>query len=193
MGNDPLTNPEYPKLITAGAYDKCEVEAKEYEDRILFGGKGNRETQKFEPTIIYPVTTNEKIVNHELFNPLLPIVPYEDDKIDELIEEISRREHGLSLYIFTRNKRWAKRMFATMQYGGGCLNEVCVHLMVKGVPFNGAGHSGMGAYHGHAGFREFTHSSTVLYGKTKGNLSLREHPYSKGAAGKMRLLELFER
>lgn len=193
MGNDPLTNPEYPKLITAGAYDKCEAEAKEYEDRILFGGKGNRETQKFEPTIIYPVTTNEKIVNHELFNPLLPIVPYEDDKIDELIEEISRREHGLSLYIFTRNKRWAKRMFATMQYGGGCLNEVCVHLMVKDVPFNGVGHSGMGAYHGHAGFREFTHSSTVLYGKTKGNLSLREHPYSKGDEGKMRLLKLFER
>jgi aldehyde dehydrogenase (NAD+) len=51
--------------------------------------------------------------------------------------------------------------------------------MVKGVPFNGTGHSGMGAYHGVWGFREFTHPSTVLFGKTKGNLSLREHPYTK--------------
>ena len=67
----------------------------------------------------------------------------------------------------------------TQQYGGGCVNEVCVHLMVKGVPFNGTGHSGMGAYHGIWGFREFTHPSTVLYGSTHFNLSLREHPYTK--------------
>ena len=67
----------------------------------------------------------------------------------------------------------------TQQYGGGCVNEVCLHLMVKGVPFNGTGHSGMGAYHGVWGFREFTHPSTVLIGKTKMNLSLREHPYTE--------------
>lgn len=66
----------------------------------------------------------------------------------------------------------------TQQYGGGCINEVCVHMMVKGVPFNGTGHSGMGAYHGEWGFREFTHPQTVLTGKTHANLPLREHPYS---------------
>ena len=65
-----------------------------------------------------------------------------------------------------------------MQYGGGCINEVCLHLMVKGAPFNGTGHSGMGSYHGVWGFREFTHPSTVLYGHSHFNLSLREHPYS---------------
>ena len=80
------------------------------------------------------------------------------------------------------------------QFGGGCINEVCIHMMVKGVPFNGTGHSGMGAYHGVWGFREFTHPQTVLMGKTHMNLSLREHPYS-GAEGrrKMKLLKLFER
>lgn len=193
LGNDPIENPEYPKLITTAAYDKCEEEAYEYKDRIIFGGKGRRELQKFEPTIIYPVNSDEKIVNHELFNPLLPIIPYDDEKVDDLIEEISSREHGLSLYIFTKNKTWANAMFKTMQYGGGCLNEVCVHLMVKGVPFNGVGHSGMGAYHGRWGFNEFTHASTVLYGKTKCNLSMREHPYSKSSKIRMKLLKLFER
>lgn len=63
--------------------------------------------------------------------------------------------------------------------------EVCVHMMVKGVPFNGIGHSGMGAYHGEWGFREFTHPTTVLIGKTRFNLPLREHPY-KGKSVKMK-------
>ena len=83
---------------------------------------------------------------------------------------------------------------STQQYGGGCINEVCIHIMVKGVPFNGTGHSGMGAYHGEWGFREFTHPTTVLKGRTYFNLPLREHPYSgKHEKLKMTLLKLFER
>ncbi len=67
-------------------------------------------------------------------------------------------------------------------------------MMVKGVPFNGTGHSGMGAYHGEWGFREFTHPQTVLKGHLHGNLPLREHPYGgKNEKGKMRLLKLFEK
>ena len=67
-------------------------------------------------------------------------------------------------------------------------------MMVKGVPFGGAGHSGIGAYHGEWGFREFTHPSTVLFGKTRFNLPLREHPYGgKENEFKTKLLKLFER
>lgn len=96
--------------------------------------------------------------------------------------------------IFTKDVKWAKQVMATRQYGGGCINEVCIHMMVKGVPFNGTGHSGMGAYHGEWGFREFTHPATALVGKTKGNLSLREHPYGgKEGERKLKLLKKFER
>ena len=67
-------------------------------------------------------------------------------------------------------------------------------MMVKGVPFNGTGHSGMGAYHGEWGFREFTHPKTVLYGSTHCNLSLREHPYTGRLADlKLKVLKLMER
>ena len=98
------------------------------------------------------------------------------------------------MYLFTSNIRWANRVMPTQQFGGGCINEVCIHMMVKGVPFNGTGHSGMGAYHGEWGFREFTHPQTVLRGSTLFNLSLREHPYSgKAEEKKMKLLKLFER
>ena len=133
-------------------------------------------------------------MKHELFCPLLPVVPFPDAQIDSLMETVASREHGLALYLFTRDRRWAKRVMSTQQYGGGCVNEVCIHMMVKGVPFNGTGHSGMGAYHGEWGFREFTHPQTVLTGKTHMNLPLREHPYS-GKAGeqKMKLLKWFER
>jgi aldehyde dehydrogenase (NAD+) len=140
------------------------------------------------------VDKDEHIVQHELFCPLLPVVPYKDAEVDALMDTIAEREHPLALYLFTRNMRWANRVMQTQQYGGGCINEVCIHMMVKGVPFNGTGHSGMGAYHGEWGFREFTHPQTVLRGLTHFNLPLREHPYT-GEAGrrKMSLLHLFER
>ena len=79
----------------------------------------------------------------------------------------------------------------SQQYGGGCVNEVCLHLMVKGTPFGGTGHSGMGAYHGEWGFREFSHPSAVLYGKTRCNLPLREHPYA--GTWKEKILRLMEK
>ena len=177
IGADPVRNPEYPRMITPAAFDKCARTADAYRDRILLGGTGDAQTLRYAPTVIYPVDMNEDIVRHELFSPLLPVVPYPDAEIETILDTISRREHGLALYLFTKDIRWAKGAMQRMQYGGGCINEVCLHMMVRGVPFNGVGHSGMGAYHGEWGFREFTHPSTVLIGSRKGNLPLREHPY----------------
>ena len=193
IGEHAIDNPEYPRLISKKAYEKCANEALEYKDRIIFGGKGNPKTNQFDPTIIYPVKIDEPIVNHELFCPLLPIVPFEDNEIDSILDVIARREHGLALYLFTKDIAWANKVMKTQQYGGACINEVCIHLMVKGVPFNGTGHSGMGAYHGIWGFREFTHPASVLKGYNHFNLPLREHPYSGSKNSyKMKMLKIFE-
>ena len=194
IGEKPEENPDYPKLITEKVYEKCERLTEQYKDRVVFGGTGNRETVRFAPTVLYPIGIDEEIVQHELFCPLLPVVPFADAEVDALLNVIAEREHPLSMYVFTADKKWAKRVMSTQQFGGGCINEVCIHMMVKGVPFNGTGHSGMGAYHGEWGFREFTHPQTVLTGKTHLNLPLREHPYS-GKAGeiKRKLLKWFER
>jgi len=174
----PLENPDYPHIIARRAFDWCKSLVDERKEKIIVGGNGDPETLKFEPTVLYPIDINDEIVNEELFCPILPVVKFKDNEIESLLKVISSRERGLALYLFTKNKKWAKKTMQTMQYGGGCVNEVCVHMMVKGVPFNGVGHSGMGAYHGEWGFREFTHPQSVLYGRTKINLSLREHPYS---------------
>ena len=194
IGEHAEQNEEYPKLITDTAYDKCAKLAEAHRERIVFGGTGDKTARRYAPTIIYPVDSNEPIVQHELFCPLLPIVPFKDAEVDSLMDVIADREHPLAMYVFTKNMKWAKRVMQTQQFGGGCINEVCVHMMVKGVPFNGTGHSGMGAYHGEWGFREFTHPQTVLKGSSRFNLSLREHPYTgKASETKMRLLRLFER
>ena len=194
IGERAEDNPDYPKLITEKVYDKCERLTEQYQDRVVFGGTGNREEVKFSPTVLYPVGIDEDIVRHELFCPLLPVVPYRDAEIETLLDVIAEREHPLSMYVFTSDRKWANRVMRTLQFGGGCINEVCIHMMVKGVPFNGTGHSGMGAYHGEWGFREFTHPQTVLTGRRHMNLPLREHPYS-GKAGerKRKLLKWFER
>ena len=194
IGEKAHENPEYPKLITARAWEGCAALADEYRDRIIFGGAGDKTTQRYDPTIIYPVDIDEHIVRHELFCPLLPVVPFKDAEVDALMDVIADREHPLAMYVFTKDMKWAKRVMQTQQYGGGCINEVCLHMMVKGVPFNGTGHSGMGAYHGEWGFREFTHPQTVMKGRTVFNLPLREHPYT-GKAGefKLKILRLMER
>jgi len=193
IGQNALQNPEYPHLISGQAYQKCADEAEQYRSRIIYGGNGDPDTWKFEPTVIYPVGIGEPIVQHELFSPLLPVVPFRDAEIGALLKTISEREHGLALYLFTRDRKWAERVMQTQQYGGGCVNEVCLHIMVKGVPFGGTGHSGMGAYHGEWGFREFSHPSTVLYGSTHCNLSLREHPYTGQGGFKQKLLRMLEK
>ena len=191
IGENAQDNEEYPHLITREAYDKCSALAEEYRDRIVFGGKGDIESLRYAPTIIYPVGIDEHIVQKELFCPLLPVVTFKDDAVGEVLDVIESREHPLAMYLFTKDIRWAERVMSTHQYGGGCINEVCVHMMVKGVPFGGVGHSGMGAYHGEWGFREFTHASTVLRGSTHFNLSLREHPYREGKI--LPLLRLLEK
>ena len=194
IGEKPELNPEYPRLISEDVYEKCERLTSRYRNRVVFGGTGDRAACRFAPTILYPVDIDDEIVQHELFCPLLPVVPYCDGEIDSLMDTIADREHPLAMYVFTSDMKWAKKVMTTQQYGGGCINEVCIHIMVKGAPMNGTGHSGMGAYHGEWGFREFTHPTTVLTGRTHMNVRVREHPYT-GAVEKKKMLimKLFEK
>ena len=190
LGDDIVNNDEYSVLINDGAFSKCERTVTEYKEKVVFGGVGNKDTRRFFPTILYPIDINDEIVQSELFSPILPIVEYDDSEEEGLLKVINERERPLAFYVFTKDRKWAKRVMEVMNFGGGCINEVCLHFMVKGAPFNGVGHSGMGAYHGVWGFNEFTYPKTVLFGKTKGNLKLREHPYNKK---KLNLIKKFEK
>ncbi|MCR5482043.1 MAG: aldehyde dehydrogenase family protein [Clostridia bacterium] len=187
---NPLENADYAHLIDRNAYEKCVRDCERYRDRIVCGGIGDENNLRFMPTVIYPVAEDEEIVQRELFSPILPVITYKDGEIEKILETIESRERGLALYVFTNDGAWAEKTMKKMNFGGGCINEVCLHIMVKGVPFNGTGHSGTGAYHGEWGFREFTYPCTVLKGSRRFNLSLREHPYTEK---KLRMIRFFEK
>ncbi|MBP5231665.1 MAG: aldehyde dehydrogenase family protein, partial [Clostridia bacterium] len=112
IGEKAEENPDYPKLITDRVYDKCVRLTGEYKDRVVFGGTGNPETRRFSPTVIYPVHPDEDIVRHELFCPLLPVVPFKDDEVGSLMETIADREHPLAMYVFTSDQKWAKQVMS---------------------------------------------------------------------------------
>lgn len=103
LGPNAIDNPEYPKLITKAAYDKCENWVKKYKNKLVYGGQGDAKSHKFNPTILYPMKIDDDIVQQELFNPILPVVPFSDNKVDDVLKTIASREHGLALYLFTSN------------------------------------------------------------------------------------------
>ena len=189
LGQNASDNSEYPHLINKAAFDKAKTIIGNYSGKLVFGGEANKKDLKISPAVLYPVDVSDDIVQSELFSPILPVIPYKDAEINSIIKVIESREHPLALYIFTKDIKWAKATLSSMQFGGGCINEVCMQMMAGGVPFNGCGHSGMGAYHGEWGFREFSHPSTVLIGKNHLNLSLREQPYSEKKYKIIKLLE----
>ena len=169
--------PEYPKLISASAYEKCAADAARYQDRIVYGGRGDASLRKFEPTVLYPVSREEEIVQRELFSPLLPVVPFKDHQVDELLSLIASREHGLALYLFTRSKKVKDKVFATCSFGGGCVNDTIIHLATHHMGFGGVGNSGMGSYHGKRSFDTFSHYRAIVDKATWLDLPMRYMPY----------------
>ncbi|MBR6722352.1 aldehyde dehydrogenase family protein, partial [bacterium] len=92
---------------------------------------------------------------------------------------IESKPHPLALYIFSSDKKNIKKVTELCRYGGGCVNDVVVHLATPEMPFGGCGESGMGSYHGKFGFDTFTHKKSILDKKTWFDLPIRYQPYSK--------------
>lgn len=143
------------------------------ESKLVFGG--NHDGLKFEPTVLDNVTFNDKIMQEEIFGPLMPIIVF--DNIYDLIMTLNNMEKPLAFYLFSQNKKFAKTVFNIMSYGGGCFNDVIMHLTNENLPFGGVGKSGMGSYHGKKSFETFTHYKSVLL-KGKKELNIKYPPYN---------------
>ena len=141
---------------------------------------------KIAPTIV-EATADCQIMEDEIFGPLLPILTYET--INDVITFVSSKPKPLSLYIFSENKENINRITERISYGGGCINDVIIHLATSEMGFGGVGESGMGQYHGKAGFDAFSHSKSIVNKKTWLDLPMRYQPYKKGFMEK--LLRMF--
>jgi aldehyde dehydrogenase (NAD+) len=113
-----------------------------------------------EPTVLNNISIEDPIMEDEIFGPVLPVLTYEN--INDVISYIKSRPKPLALYLFTESSRLRKQVLEEISFGGGGINEVLMHFSNDNLPFGGVGNSGMGSYHGEAGFRSFTHYKSIL-------------------------------
>ena len=123
------------------------------------------------------VDWEDPVMQEEIFGPVLPVLAYKD--IDDLIEKMQDMAHPLALYIFSRDKDNIRKCRKKIRYGGGCINDTVVHLATPEIPFGGFGESGMGAYHGKAGFDTFSHKKSIMDKKEWIDLPMRYQPFKK--------------
>ncbi|MBQ3310890.1 aldehyde dehydrogenase [bacterium] len=183
-GNKPILNKDYGKIINKKHFERL-INLID-QNRVIKGGNTSEETLKIEPTIMAPVTWNDKVMQEEIFGPVLPILEY--DNLNDVIKEINNHANPLALYIFSNNKKNIKSVTDLCRYGGGCINDVVVHLATSEMPFGGFKESGMGAYHGKYGFETFSHQKSMLDKKVWIDLPIRYQPYN---AFCMKLLKIF--
>ncbi len=116
-------------------------------------------------------------MGEEIFGPIMPVLTF--DSFDKVIEELKDKDKPLALYLFSSNKKHIKRVTTELSYGGGCINDVVVHLATSEMGFGGVGESGMGSYHGKDGFFAFSHTKSVMDKKAWIDLPMRYQPYKR--------------
>lgn len=174
-GNTPLENPDYPKMINEKHFAR--MRAFLAEGHILVGGNSNADTLQIEPTIMNGVSMKQKIMQEEIFGPILPVIVYKEKR--DILRWVQQHEKPLALYLFTRNREMEKWVLSHISYGGGCINDTVIHLASPYLPFGGVGASGMGAYHGRYTFETFSHRKSIIKKREWLDLPLRYPPYTK--------------
>lgn len=174
LGAEPLNNPEYPKIINEKHYKR--LMGLIQPDKVFAGGTGDEKSLKIEPTILDRVTGEDKVMQEEIFGPLLPVLTYYN--LEEAEEFILKREKPLALYVFTQDPKIQQRILNRISFGGGCINDTLMHIANPNMGFGGVGGSGMGQYHGKKSFDTFTHEKSIINRTTKIDLNMRYHPYS---------------
>lgn len=158
FGEDALQSPDYPRIINTKRFDT--LTGYLTTGRIITGGRHNRQQLYIAPTLIEGVTVSDKIMQEEIFGPILPIITYR--QLAEVPAIIRQNPYPLSLYVFTNNRNTEKQLTEQVAFGGGCVNNTLIHFTNMNMPFGGVGYSGMGRYHGRFGFDTFSHRKSIM-------------------------------
>ena len=176
FGDEPLLNADYGRIINEkhftrllGLIDR---------EKLVYGGGFDEATRRIEPTVMDNVTRADAVMGEEIFGPIMPILAYDD--FDAVIAELKTLDKPLALYLFTSDREHIRRVTGELSYGGGCINDVIIHLATSEMGFGGVGESGMGGYHGRVGFDAFSHYKSIVDKKTWIDLPMRYQPYKRG-------------
>ncbi|MDB6137465.1 MAG: aldehyde dehydrogenase [Verrucomicrobiaceae bacterium] len=175
-------NPDYTSIITERHYQRLTalVEDARAQGAIVTDLKPAGEpfpspTRRLAPKILVKVTDSMRVMQEEIFGPLLPVVGYES--LDEALSFIRRRDHPLALYWFGKNCRNREKVLSHTLSGAVTINDTLLHLVQDNLPFGGVGPSGQGHYHGEHGFRQFSKEKPVFIQSRFAAIRLFHPPY----------------
>ncbi|XP_057272040.1 aldehyde dehydrogenase family 3 member A2 isoform X3 [Pezoporus wallicus] len=157
-GEDVKSSPDYERVINKRHFRR--ILGLMEGQKIAHGGEVDEASCFIAPTILTDVSPESKVMEEEIFGPVLPIVTV--NNVDEAIEFINHREKPLALYVFSNSKKLIKRVISETSSGGVTGNDVIMHYLLSTLPFGGVGNSGMGAYHGKHSFETFSHHRSCL-------------------------------
>ncbi len=186
-GAEPLNNPNYGRIVSEKHFRR--LLGLIDPDKVAAGGQSRPETLQIAPTILERVAGDDPVMQEEIFGPILPVLTY--DRFEDLYAALADRAKPLALYLFSQDRARVREAMSRFRFGGGCVNDVVIHLASSELGFGGVGESGMGAYHGRAGFEAFSHTKSIVDKKTWVDLPMRYQPYQEGRYGK--LVRLFLR
>ena len=174
-GKHPLDRDNYGKIVNEKHFDRISglIEA----SKVVAGGNVNHKTLQIAPTVMDNVSFSDPVMQEEIFGPIMPILTF--DTLQEAVAKINSLPHPLAFYIFTNNPKAAEYATSRCGFGGGCINDVIIHLATSEMGFGGFGESGIGSYHGKTGFDTFTHYKSIVDKKTWLDLPIRYQPYQK--------------
>ena len=172
-GENPELSEDFARIINAKNWKR--LTAMLENQTILAGGKTTNSDCYIAPTLLDNPKLDSLVMKEEIFGPILPILSYQNET--DLHQIISKYEKPLSLYVFTENKAFAKKIIQNYSFGGGCINDTIVHFSNKRLPFGGVGHSGIGAYHGKRSFDVFSHHKSIVKKANWLDIPIRYAPY----------------
>lgn len=184
FGKEPLKNPNYGKIINEKHFER--ILGLINGEKLVYGGQSEPESLRIAPTVLNNITWDDAVMGEEIFGPLLPILTF--DTLDEALDTVESHPHPLALYFFSEDKAAQKKVLDTCRFGGGCINDTIIHLATSDMPFGGVGESGMGSYHGRAGFETFSHYRSIVDKKTWMDLPIR---YQKYTGLKEKMMRMF--
>jgi len=187
-------NPDYTSIVNERHHARLAglvQEARDQGARVLElnpgGEAADPATRKMRPTLLLDVTDAMRIMQEEIFGPLLPVVGYRT--LQEAIDFVNARPRPLALYWFGRDRARQEQVLRQTISGGVTVNDVLLHIAQENLPFGGVGDSGSGAYHGQYGFRLFSKDKPVFVQSRLGGTALLRPPYGKLAASVIRTLK----
>ncbi|MEB3275749.1 MAG: aldehyde dehydrogenase family protein [Cyanobacteriota bacterium] len=186
-GSDPLCSPDLGSIVNQAQFNRLEALLLQARQRgqILLGGRSDPDRRRIEPTVVAVADGDDPLMQGEIFGPILPLLSTEN--LTDALAFINQRPKPLALYLFSGNHAAQQQTLSGTSSGTLCFNDVIVQAGDANLPFGGVGSSGMGRYHGEAGFRTFSHQRTVVHRRLWGDVPLRYPPY----AGKLPLLKRF--